>query len=152
MPTSAQYFQNVVQQIATYLTSSTFQTLLSLLGVQDNASAQALTATLLSAEKGSATVLLTNPSGGAVTGATLSSVANSAFVQAYAEALAQELLREVQTGQTYQSPVGIKPLNTQASDPNALPSAITGANALWKLPLQILELQLVLVSLETFLL
>ncbi len=129
MPTPAQYFDNVTQQIAIFFTASTFQALLGLLGVQNNASAQALTAALLSTDKGSATILLTNPSGGAVTGATLSSVANSAFVQAYADALAKELLREAQTGETYQTPAGIRPTNTQASDPNALPSGITGANA-----------------------
>lgn len=125
MPTYATYFQNVTQQIADLFTSSSFKELLATLGIQNDAASQALTAILLSLTNGSPTILLTNPSGGAVTGATLNTSSNSAFVQAFATALQAELLREVQTGETYQTPTSIKSATTQPSDANALPSGVT---------------------------
>ena len=128
LPSFADYFQTVTQQIANLFTSSAFRELLAALGIQNNAASQALITLLLSLKQGSPSILLTNPSGGAVTGATLDASTNSAFVQAYAKALQAELLREVQWGETYNSPSGIRAPSSQPSDPTAAPSGITVEN------------------------
>jgi len=125
MPTYSTYFQNVTQQIADLFTSSSFKELLATLGIQNDAASQALVAILLSLNTGSPTILLTNPSGGAVTGATLNTSSNSAFIQAYSTALQAELLREVQTGETYKTPDSIKSASTKPSDASSMPAGAT---------------------------
>jgi len=106
-PNRGEYIGAVNQRVNAFTSSTTFTSLLSALGLSNDAAAQALAALLLSEMQGMASVVLTNPGGGAITGATLSTASNSALLEAYAQAMQQIILRKVRGGQSYIAPMGM---------------------------------------------